>query len=152
MPAGPKFWEPLREVTGGASFKVISGRAGVTIHNRRHERSLTRTTVAAIADAYPSPYLQTLSSGDIYWDEIETITPAGEERVYDLTVPGAANFVANDLIVHNSTLLLQVAAQFADDVGPALYISAEESTQQIKLRAARMGCDPEQLLVYSETN
>src|SRR4029078_5470097 len=37
-------------------------------------------------------------------------------------------------------------------VGPALYVSAEESIQQIKLRAARMGLDPEQLLVYSETS
>ena len=152
IPTGPKFWVHVREATGGASFKVISAKADVTIRNRRHTRPLSRTTVAAIANAYPSPFLQTLAHGDIYWDTIETITPAGEERVYDLTVPGAANFVANDLIVHNSTLLLQVAAQFADDVGPALYISAEESTQQIKLRAARMGCDPEQLLVYSETN
>ncbi len=36
-------------------------------------------------------------------------------------------------------------------LGPALYVSAEESVQQIKLRATRMGLDPEQMLVYSET-
>jgi dCTP deaminase len=34
---------------------------------------------------------------------VKRIEFAGEEEVYDLTVPGAHNFVANDLIVHNST-------------------------------------------------
>ena len=48
--------------------------------------------------------------------------------------------------------MLQAAAHFAEHVGPALYVSAEESVQQIKLRAARMGLEPEHLLVYSETN
>jgi DNA repair protein RadA/Sms len=152
IPPSPVFWQQLRESSGGVSLRVVSAQAGVTIRNRRHERPLTRTTVAAIANAYPSPYLQRLAHSDIYWDEIESIEPAGEERVYDLTVPGAANFVANDLIVHNSTIMLQSAADFATQVGPALYVSAEESVQQIKLRAARMGLDPEHLLVFSETN
>ena len=37
------------------------------------------------------------------WDVVESITPAGEEEVYDLTIPRLHNFVANDFIVHNST-------------------------------------------------
>jgi len=152
IPTGVQFWSHLREVTDGESYKIVSTQAGVTIRNRRHERPLTRTTVAAIANAYPSPYLQRLARSDIYWDEIESIEPAGEERVYDLTVPGAANFVANDLIVHNSTIMLEAAADFATQIGPALYVSAEESVQQIKLRAARMGLDPEDLLLFSETS
>jgi deoxycytidine triphosphate deaminase len=32
-----------------------------------------------------------------------SIEPAGEEEVYDISVPGAENFFANDLVVHNST-------------------------------------------------
>ncbi|QUS60400.1 replicative DNA helicase [Synechocystis sp. PCC 7339] len=43
-----------------------------------------------------------LSQGDIYWDTITSITEAGVEEVFDLTVPGPHNFVANDIIVHNS--------------------------------------------------
>ncbi len=39
---------------------------------------------------------------DVYWDEIAAIEPDGVDDVYDLTVPGYHNFVANDLIVHNS--------------------------------------------------
>ena len=37
------------------------------------------------------------------WDEIESIEPMGEEEVYDISVPVLHNFIANDLIVHNST-------------------------------------------------
>jgi len=37
------------------------------------------------------------------WDEVERIEPAGVEEVFDITVPGPHNFVANDFIVHNST-------------------------------------------------
>jgi len=43
-----------------------------------------------------------LSASDVYWDEIVSIEPDGEHDVYDLTVPGPSNFVANDFIVHNS--------------------------------------------------
>jgi replicative DNA helicase len=40
--------------------------------------------------------------GDVYWDEVVSITPDGEEEVFDLTVPGPHNFVANGFVVHNS--------------------------------------------------
>lgn len=38
----------------------------------------------------------------LHWDTVATITPLGVQPVYDATVPGVHNFVANDLIVHNS--------------------------------------------------
>jgi replicative DNA helicase len=41
-------------------------------------------------------------SADIFWDTIRHILPDGEEDVYDMTVPGLHNFVANGIIVHNS--------------------------------------------------
>jgi deoxycytidine triphosphate deaminase len=37
------------------------------------------------------------------WDVVEQIAPAGVEEVFDISVPNLHNFVANDLIVHNST-------------------------------------------------
>jgi len=43
-----------------------------------------------------------LSNSDIYWDEITSIDPCGEADVYDLTVEGLHNFVADNIIVHNS--------------------------------------------------
>lgn len=49
-----------------------------------------------------SEELGNLANSDLYWDEIVSITELGEEDVYDLTVEKAHNFVANDVIVHNS--------------------------------------------------
>ena len=43
-----------------------------------------------------------MAESDVYWDEIASIEPAGEEEVYDLTVAGLHNFVANNVICHNS--------------------------------------------------
>ena len=67
-------------------------------------------------------------------------------------VPGSMVLLGGDPGIGKSSLLTQVAAQFADQVGPALYVSAEESAQQIKLRTSRMGLNPERMLVYSETS
>jgi DNA repair protein RadA/Sms len=67
-------------------------------------------------------------------------------------VPGSVVLIGGDPGIGKTTLLTQAAAAFADEVGPSLYISAEESIQQIKLRASRMGLDPERMLVYSETS
>ena len=39
---------------------------------------------------------------DVYWDAIDSVVPDGEADVYDLTVPAYSNFVASNIIVHNS--------------------------------------------------
>jgi len=59
--------------------------------------------------------------------------------------------IGGDPGVGKTTLLTQVAAHFAANVGPALYVSAEESAQQIKLRAERLELGSDELFVYSET-
>jgi DNA-directed DNA polymerase III PolC len=38
----------------------------------------------------------------VFWDEVISIEPVGEQMTYDLTVEGTHNFVANGIIVHNS--------------------------------------------------
>lgn len=43
-----------------------------------------------------------LTDSDIYWDSISDIMPAGNAEVFDLTVPGPHNFIANDITAHNS--------------------------------------------------
>ncbi|HKF37629.1 MAG TPA: DnaB-like helicase C-terminal domain-containing protein, partial [Ktedonobacteraceae bacterium] len=47
-------------------------------------------------------YTTKLAGSDIYWDEINSIEPDGEAEVYDLTVDELHNFVAGDIILHNS--------------------------------------------------
>lgn len=49
-----------------------------------------------------SEKITNLAHSDIYWDSIISITESGTEEVFDLTVPTLHNFIANDIIVHNS--------------------------------------------------
>ncbi len=49
-----------------------------------------------------SAQLAKLAQSDVYWDKIISIEPDGEDEVYDLTVEGLHNFVAGDIVLHNS--------------------------------------------------
>ena len=51
--------------------------------------------------AVPQNITQPLAN-NILWDSIATVEPVGREKVYDLTVPSLHNFVADNIIVHNS--------------------------------------------------
>ena len=53
-------------------------------------------------------------------------------------VPGSLVLIGGDPGIGKSTLLLQVSTQLSQ-VGTVLYVSGEESAQQIKLRAERLG-------------
>jgi DNA repair protein RadA/Sms len=67
-------------------------------------------------------------------------------------VPASLTLVGGDPGIGKSTLLLQVAAEFAQDVGRVLYVSGEESTKQIKLRGERLGITGDELYLLAETS
>lgn len=66
-------------------------------------------------------------------------------------VRGAVVLLAGEPGVGKSTLLLDVAARFAD-VGTALYVTAEESPAQVRLRAERIGALRPELYLAAETD
>ena len=74
----------------------------VGIHRTTPSQSLPFGAATQVAMATGDRDLSALVEGPI-WDVVESIEPAGEEPVYDITVPGPHNFVANGLVVHNST-------------------------------------------------
>ncbi|WP_243664933.1 DnaB-like helicase C-terminal domain-containing protein [Rhodothermus marinus] len=65
-------------------------------------QNLSRARALRLAEAASCPALRQLAQSDVYWDPIVSIEPDGVEEVFDLTVPGPHNFVANDIIAHNS--------------------------------------------------
>lgn len=66
------------------------------------KHNLSRHRALQVAKAVDAPDLAVMATSDIYWDEVESIEPAGEAEVFDLTVPGPHNFIANDIFAHNS--------------------------------------------------
>ena len=67
-----------------------------------HRQNLSRERTARLAEVVKSDRLVQFSESQVYWDQVVSIVPDGVEEVFDLTVPGLHNFVANDIIVHNS--------------------------------------------------
>jgi deoxycytidine triphosphate deaminase len=55
-----------------------------------------------LARATKDSHLEPLVDGPV-WDVVEEVKAVGTEEVFDITVPTLHNFVANGLIVHNST-------------------------------------------------
>lgn len=66
-------------------------------------------------------------------------------------VPGSVVLLSGDPGIGKSTLLLQICQSISGGAR-VLYISGEESLRQIKLRAARLGVETENLLLGSTTN
>ena len=68
-------------------------------------------------------------------------------------VAGQVLLVSGEPGAGKSTLLLNVANAIAEKTGkPALYVSGEESVDQIAVRASRIGVDSEQLFIADETD
>jgi DNA repair protein RadA/Sms len=66
-------------------------------------------------------------------------------------VAGSVTILSGEPGVGKSTLLLQVAGRMAQSGQKALYVTGEESLEQIALRVERLGVEDERLLVLAET-
>lgn len=67
-------------------------------------------------------------------------------------VNGSVVLISGDPGIGKSTLLLQVSDAVTRRDGQVVYISGEESSQQLKMRAERLGVDGSRLYIYPETN
>ena len=67
-------------------------------------------------------------------------------------VPGSMVLLGGDPGIGKSTLLLQVSQQLAATGGKVLYVSGEESAEQIKMRAERLGVMDHDFHLYAETD
>ncbi|WP_228266170.1 replicative DNA helicase [Microlunatus elymi] len=62
----------------------------------------SRQRLARVADLLHDQQLHLEASNDVFWDEVAAIESLGRQPVYDATVLGTHNFVANGISVHNS--------------------------------------------------
>ena len=93
-------------------------------------------------DPYKLEFLESLYTSDIRWGKVCTVEfDEGEKYVYDLTVEGCHNFVANNFIVHNTTVCgklahfyksrgLSVALVACDTDRPAAYQQLQQLSRQ----------------------
>ena len=62
----------------------------------------SRERLLRCAAVLGSPLLEAAATSDIYWDRIESIEPLGPCQVFDATVKGTHNFIADGIFAHNS--------------------------------------------------
>nr|WP_091334561.1 replicative DNA helicase [Allochromatium warmingii] len=108
-------WERIAQLKGNESWSHLAQRAGFKGTSNIHvgRRALSRTRLAALAEALADRDLKNLAKSEIYWDQIVAIEAIGERHVYDLTIPETHNFVANDICVHNTTFAMNIAENVA---------------------------------------
>lgn len=66
------------------------------------KQNISRERAKRISRVVKCDDLMILANSDVYWDKVTSIKCIGEQDVYDLTVPSNHNFLANNIIVHNS--------------------------------------------------
>jgi DNA repair protein RadA/Sms len=120
-------------------------------------------TLAARANA-SSPRAPSTSSGPGARPQaLSSISTARRERLltgmpeFDRVlggglVPGSLVLIGGDPGIGKSTLLIEAAVRLAEEHGSGLYLSGEESAEQIRLRAERLELSSENLLLASETD
>ena len=67
-------------------------------------------------------------------------------------VPGSLVLIGGEPGIGKSTLLLRIASDICQSRGPVLYVSGEESEDQVKLRCDRLGISNPNLYLLHETN
>jgi DNA repair protein RadA/Sms len=92
--------------------------------------------------ADPADKLRRLPTG---LAELDRVTGGG-------IVPGSALLIGGEPGIGKSTLILQLAARFADAGRRTIYFSGEEATAQVRLRAERLGLGAAPLALAAETN
>ena len=122
-----------------AKLAVVSGERVRTskfeTYNPRTNHGLSQRRLAIFNEVLDDPRLAALANPELYWDRIVSIEPAGNHQVYDLTVPEGANFIAEDVIVHNTSLTLNIAQHASIQYKvPVAIFSLEMSEQQLVTR------------------
>ena len=115
-----------------------------------------RSTVRSFRDVHRSPANQQSAPVSIDSIELETdnrlLTDIGEfDRVLGGgLVPGTLVLIGGDPGIGKSTLMLQALYGLANQGHKVLYVSGEESNQQIRLRSQRLDTVASELMVVSE--
>jgi replicative DNA helicase len=124
---------------GWSKLAVLSGQRAQTskyeTYNPRTNHGLSQRRLGIFNEVLEDWWLSELANPQVYWDRIMSIEPTGDHQVYDLTVPSGANFVAEDVLLHNTSLTLNIAQHASIQYKiPVAIFSLEMSEQQLVTR------------------
>ncbi|WP_435984059.1 replicative DNA helicase [Terrabacter sp. LjRoot27] len=103
VPVG--IWDTVREVMSeqGMTTRAFQAAMGVQYNGSAiYRHSPSRERLAQVAAVLDSAELELYAVNDVLWDSVVSVEPDGVEEVFDATVLGTHNFIANGIAVHNS--------------------------------------------------
>jgi DNA polymerase-3 subunit alpha len=87
-----------------------------------------RKTLQRLGNYFDDPNIKRFAESDIYWDRVAYIEYVGEKQTYDLEIAETHNFIANDILVHNSHAadygVIAVETAFLKSHYPAEFMAA----------------------------
>jgi replicative DNA helicase len=98
-------WDDVRRVMAeqGMTHRQLAQAMGTQFSGSAlWERAPSRARLGRIAKLLGEESLDVLAVNDVLWDEVVEVTDHGEQEVFDATVVGTHNFIANGIAVHNS--------------------------------------------------
>jgi DNA polymerase III subunit alpha len=107
VPPEIKAWVASAKERSGKSWPEVEAESGVCVKEfygtpKVHKKGFRRETIRRLAAYFDDARLESACSSDVFWETIVGIEAVGEAMTYDLEVANSHNFVANDVIVHNS--------------------------------------------------
>lgn len=98
-------WEDVKKILSekGMTHREFQTAMGSQYCGSAYYKSApSRSRLAKVASVLDSAQLDMLAVNDLFWDTVTAIEYEGQEEVFDATVLGNHNFIANGITVHNS--------------------------------------------------
>jgi DNA polymerase-3 subunit alpha len=131
-------WTALTQITGVAPREFHPTNSAGKVGFRRN-------TLLRIGNYFDDPQIKRYAESDLYWDRIASIEYVGEKQTYDLEIQDTHNFIANDILVHNShaadygVIAVQTAylkAHYTAEYMAALLSASAGQTEKVALYVA----------------
>lgn len=141
--------EPVRYLCGNCGYSTVTRTGKCPSCGQWGTFEATQAVPSGVSGRLTGPKVEVVSAVSVTPPE-RLPSGIGElDRVLGGgLVPGGVVLIGGQPGIGKSTLLLQVGGLVASRGTPVLYISGEESSAQVALRAARLGVASENLLLY----
>jgi replicative DNA helicase len=134
----PEVWDLVKKACAvkGLSLAELCRLTGDKQWSNLHtKRNLPQHRLIKYAEVLDSDELRWLANPDLFWDAVVEVIPVGPQEVFDLTVPGTSNFIAEDICVHNSSLMGDIALHAAlKQNTPVVFFNLEMSRHELTKR------------------
>jgi replicative DNA helicase len=129
--------------TGQKECVAVTTKSGRTVHSTLEHKYLTPDGWKQLQDIVIGEYIAARTNTSIndilntprIWDQIVSIERVGVRNTYDLEIATHHNYIADNIITHNSAFLLNIALNVAQQGIPVLYLDTEMSRRQMQTRS-----------------